>query len=106
MNVLVKLLQFSIVLGMIYPVYYLWETDRIKSVCQQIEPGLSYDDIVLNLQQSGLKLKQMRGDYTQGEKWQALIESHASFRGYGCEVRGVGKQIAGSRIVKGQQIAP
>lgn len=103
---LVKLLQLLIVLVMIYPVYYVWETDKIKSACQQIKPGMSYDDVVKNLQSNGIELSRVIGDYAQGERWRGLVESQASFAGYACEIRGFGSQIAGVRIVKGKQIAP
>lgn len=103
---LVKLLQISIVVVMLYPLYYVWETDRIKSACQQIKPGMSYNDIVSNLKEAGLSFSRMSGDYIQGDKWLGLVESQASFAGYACEVRGFGQQVAGVRIVKGQQIAP
>lgn len=103
---LVKLLQFSIVLVMIYPLYYVWETDKIKSACQQIKPGMSYSNTLVLLKSFGLDFSQMNGDYAQGEKWQGLVESHASFAGYACEIRGFGDQIAKVRMVKGKQIAP
>ena len=103
---LVKLLQFLIVLVMIYPLYYVWETDKIKSACEQINPGMSYSNTLVLLKSFGLDFSQMNGDYAQGEKWQGLVESHASFAGYACEIRGFGDQIAKVRIVKGKQIAP
>ena len=103
---LVKLLQFSIVLVMIYPLYYVWETDKIKSACQQIKPGMSYSNTLVLLKSFGLEFSRMNGDYAQGEKWQGLVESHASFAGYACEIKGFGAQIARVRMVKGKQIAP
>ncbi|MDO8825886.1 hypothetical protein [Methylophaga sp.] len=103
---LVKLLQFSIVLVMLYPLYYVWETDKIKSACQQIKPGMSYNDTVSNLKDAGLGFSRMSGAQAPGEKWLGLVESHASFSGYACEIRGFGNQIAGVRMVKGKQIAP
>ncbi|WP_292353424.1 MULTISPECIES: hypothetical protein [unclassified Methylophaga] len=103
---LVKLIQFSIVLLMLYPLYYVWETDKIKSACEQINPGMSYSNTLVLLKSFGLDFSQMNGDYAQGEKWQGLVESHASFAGYACEIRGFGDQIAKVRIVKGKQIAP
>lgn len=107
MKMLVKLFQFSIVLVMLYPVYYVWETDKIYSACQQIKPGMAYQEIVIDLHHNyGLGLSRITGDYAQGEKWSALVESHASFAGYACEIRGSGDQIAGARIIKGKQIAP
>jgi hypothetical protein len=104
--ILVKLLQFSIVLVMLYPLYYVWETEKIKTACQQIKPGMTYNDIVIELQSRGLTFSRMSGAQAPGEKWLGLVESQASFSGYGCEIRGFGNQIAGVRIVKGKQIAP
>ncbi|MCL5974940.1 MAG: hypothetical protein M1270_03810 [Gammaproteobacteria bacterium] len=106
MKMLVKLLQFSIVLVMLYPLYYVWETDKIKSACQQIKPGMSFNSVVLNLHSDGLGFSNIVGDYAQGERWLGLVESKASFAGYACEIRGFGNQITGVRIVKGKQIAP
>ncbi|WP_151903920.1 hypothetical protein [Methylophaga nitratireducenticrescens] len=104
---LVKLFQFSIVLMMLYPVYYVWETDKIYSACQQVKPGMTYQEMVIKLDHHfGLGLSRITGDYSQGEKWQGWVESHASLAGYACEIRGSGNQIAGVRIVKGKQIAP
>lgn len=103
---LVKLLQFLIVLVMIYPLYYVWETDKINSACQHIKPGMSYSNTLVLLKRFGLDFSRMNGDYAQGEKWQGLVESHASFAGYACEIRGSGDQIAKVRMVKGKQIAP
>ena len=106
MKMLVKLLQFLIVLVMIYPLYYVWETDKINSACQQIKPGMSYSNTLVLLKRFGLDFSQMNGDDAQGEKWQGLVESHASFAGYACEIRGSGDQIAKVKMVKGKQIAP
>lgn len=103
---LVKLLQFLVVLVMIYPLYYVWETDKIKSACQQIKPGMTYNNVVIDLQGKGLGFSRMKGAQAPGEKWLGLVESHASFSGYACEIRGFGNQIAGVRTVKGKQIAP
>ena len=103
---LVKLIQFSIVLLMLYPLYYVWETDKIKSACEQMNPGMSYSNTLSLLNNVGLDFSRMNGDYAQGEKWQGLVESHASFAGYACEISGFGNQIARVRMVKGKQIAP
>lgn len=106
MKILVKLFQFSIVLVMLYPLYYVWETDKIKTVCQLIKPGMTYNDIVMDLQSKKLGFSRMNGAQTVGEKWLGLVESKASFSGYACEIRGSGNQVAGVRIVKDKQIAP
>lgn len=103
---LVRLLQYSIIVMMIYPLYYIWETDNIKSACQQIKPGMSYNNTMLILDSYGLSFSRVNGDYAQGEKWKGLIESKASFNGYACEIRGFGNQIAGVRMIKGEQITP
>ena len=103
---LVKLLQFLIVLVMIYPLYYVWETDKIKSACLQIKPGMSYNNTLVMLNSFGLGFSRVNGDHAQGEKWWGLVESKASFKGYACEIRGFGSQIAGVKMLKGKQIAP
>lgn len=106
MKILVKLLQLTMVLLMLYPLYYVWETDKINSACQQMQPGMSYNDIVIKLDRFGLGFSRINGDYAQGEKWLGLVESKVSFYGYVCEIRGIGNQVAGARILKGKQVTP
>src|SRR5690554_3040480 len=101
MKLLVKLLQFTIVLMMVYPIYYLWEIDKINSGCQQIKPAMSYATATRILATMKLQFNTLQGDPAQGEKWLARVESRASVAGYACEIRGIGQQIAGVRIVKG-----
>lgn len=100
MKVLVRLFELAVILLIAYPVFYLWDTDRVDRFCAETTPLMSQAELLQRAKQQGMKL---RGpEPLAGAQWRIRIESRASFAGYACVIRGAGDTVAHAEIVKGR----
>ena len=98
MKQLVNSFQYLVVLIIVYPVYYIWETDKVTNFCEQVESGMSKDRFVQLSKQSSVHMIGPQDDSLVGGKWQALIAPGMFISADNCVVRGAGKTVATARL--------
>ena len=100
MKFFVNIMQLLIITALIYPFFYLWETDKIETLCDGLEIGMPAEEIISQADQFFLKWQQ--NQQPEVDKWQLQIISRASFAGFICDIQGKGKKMASARIIKGR----
>lgn len=99
MKLIVFLMQLLIIAVLIYPFFYLWETDKIEKLCEGLNVGMPAAEITQRADKAFLKWQEK--PRTDSEKWHLQIISRASFAGYQCDIKGVGNKMSSARILKG-----
>ena len=99
MKFFVNIMQLLIIAALIYPLFDLWETDKIETLCDELEIGMPAEEIITKADESFLKWQQ--NQQSEADKWQLQIISRASFAGFICDIKGKGKKMSSARIIKG-----
>lgn len=97
MKILVNLIQLGVVLAILYPVYYVWDTGRVEDFCESIEPGISVSELLQLAEEQGITLN-MPADNETGQ-WRTSVESSASIDRYACVIIGAVDRVASARLV-------
>lgn len=100
MKYLVKLFQLAIVLAILYPIYYIWDTDRIDHFCESIEPGMSVEALNTLAERHGMSLNTPTDLTSEGGLWITSVDSYASFSGYACVIKGAANRVAVAQVIK------
>ena len=99
MKFIVNLMQLLIIAVLIYPFFYLWETDKIEKLCDGLAVGMPAEEIIRKADQSFLKWREKSVENT--ESWHLQIISRASFAGLTCDIKGLGKKMSSARMIEG-----
>ncbi len=99
MKLIVNLMQLLIIAVLIYPFFYLWETDKIEKLCDELAIGTPAEEIIAKADQYFLKWYEKPVSDT--EKWHLQIISRASFAGLTCDIKGMGKKMSSAHIIEG-----
>jgi len=100
MKFIVNLMQLLIIAGLIYPFFYLWETDKIEKLCDGFAIGMPAEDIIAKVDKYFLKWHEKPS--ADSSKWHLQIISRASFAGLSCDIKGMGKKMSSARMVEGK----
>lgn len=99
MKRLVNLVQLAIVAAMLYPVYYLWDTDRIDSFCDMVKPGMSLTELQALADENHIKLNSPDEAAKSKGQWMTSVESKATIDRYACVIMGAADSIATANII-------
>ncbi len=99
MKFIVTVMQLLIIAVLIYPFFYLWETDKVEKLCDGLTIGMPAEDIIAKADQYFLKWHEKPS--ADADKWHLRIISRASFAGFSCDIKGLGKKMSSARIIKG-----
>lgn len=99
MKLIVNLMQLLIIAVLIYPFFYMWETDKIEKMCDGFAIGMPAEDIIAQADQYFLKWREKPSADT--DHWHLQIISRASFAGLTCDIKGLGKKMSSARMIEG-----
>jgi hypothetical protein len=100
MKILVNVFQLVIIIAIISPVFYLWETDRVDKFCQKITPGMKQELFFSLVSEYKVKIVEIVGDDVLGGKWHATVRTHIPLLHYQCHVQGVSKLVVKASVAK------
>lgn len=100
MKYLVNAVQIALVLVMLYPVAYFWDTGRIDALCDALSNGMSTVTLSAVAEEQGVKVSAPVFDSETSRRWTATAESVVAFNGYRCEIRGSNTMVATAKILK------
>jgi hypothetical protein len=98
MKRLVNLVQVAIVLAILYPVYYVWDTSRIDKFCGLIEAGMSVARLQQIADDHNITLNTPAGRGETGQ-WMTSVDSRAAIDRYACVIIGAVDTVASARII-------
>lgn len=98
MKLIVNAMQLLIIAALIYPFFYMWETDKIETLCDAFEVGTPAEEITRKADQYFLKWREKSVE--NPEVWHLQIISRASFSGFICDIKGLGVKMSSARILE------
>jgi hypothetical protein len=99
MKMIVNLIQLAVVAAIIYPIFYIWDTDKIEQFCKVVEPGMTKQDLIQLTDESSVKMLGPTDGDVAGGKWQAIIVARSPYTKYSCVVKGIANSVATATIV-------
>lgn len=104
MKYLVKLFQLAIVIVILYPVYYVWDTDRVDNFCNLIEPGMTVAELKALAKNKKVALNTAHDSHPDRGtgQWMTSVDAEASFDGYTCVIIGAANSVANAQIIKAE----
>lgn len=104
MKYVVKLFQLAIVIAILYPVYYVWDTDRVDNFCDLVETGMTVAELQTLAKNKKVALNtthDLHPDRGSGQ-WMTSVDADASFDGYTCVIIGAADSVAKAQIIKAE----
>jgi hypothetical protein len=98
MKRLVNGIQYLVILIIIYPIYYVWQTDKVTDFCELIEGGMTKQQMVQLAEQTNVKLIGPEDISLEGGKWVAKVEPGAFISAEECIIKGAGSKVATARL--------
>lgn len=94
MKYLVNCLQYCLVLLIIYPVYYTWQTDKVSDFCHQIEGGMTKEKLLELGYLADVNMKGPNYIKFEGGRWHAFVVPGRFVSGSECVIKGAGRKVA------------
>lgn len=104
MKRLVNSIQYLVILVIIYPIYYVWQTDKVTDFCELIDGGMTKQRMVDLGQQSNVNMIGPKDISLEGGKWQAMIQPGKFISADVCIVKGTGNKVATARLYEPDEI--
>ncbi|MCX4191478.1 hypothetical protein [Methylophaga sp. OBS1] len=98
MKGLVGLVQILIVIALLYPVYYIWDTSRVEAFCNLIKPGMSTKELQRLAETKHISLHIPNSNETG--QWMTSVDSSASIDRFACVISGAVDKIASARLLE------
>lgn len=98
MKQLVNSLQYLVVLILIYPIYYVWQTGKVTDFCEQVETGMSKQQLVVLSEQANVYMDGPEDISLVGGKWRAIVKPGKFISADECVIKGTGKTVATARL--------
>ncbi|MDF1589656.1 MAG: hypothetical protein P1P93_11030 [Gammaproteobacteria bacterium] len=100
MKFLVNLIQVAIVVAIIFPIFHIWDVDKVEQLCRNTKAGMSKTAFIGLAHNSGAKITGPTDDSLQGGKWTAIASSHSPFAKEFCEIKGTSTTVAYADLVE------
>jgi hypothetical protein len=100
MKSLVNLIQVLIVVALIFPIFHVWDTDKVTQLCRNTKSGMSKSEFIDLARNSGAKIFGPEDDSMSGGKWHASGRSHSPFAKEYCLVIGTSNTVAKAELVE------
>ena len=98
MKQLVNSLQYLVVLIILYPIYYVWQVDKVADFCEQIDSGMSKQQLVVLGEQENVYMDGPKDISMVGGKWTAIVKPGKFVSADECVIKGAGKTVATARL--------
>jgi hypothetical protein len=98
MKVLVNLIQLIVVVAIVFPVFYIWDTDKVENLCKRLEPGMEKAEFMQLTDDLGVRLEGPTFEGLEGGKWHARVITYTPFIEHSCLIKGAGKKVAVAKL--------
>lgn len=100
MKYLVNAVQIALLMVMLYPVAYFWDTGRVDALCADLTTGMSTAALSHLAEHHGVSVSTPVFDSETSRRWTAMAPSIVAFNGYRCEIRGSNEMLATAKVLK------
>ena len=98
MKYLVNLIQLTVVAAIVFPMFYIWDTDKVDNLCKRIEPGMEKVEFLKLADDLGVRLHGPTFEGLEGGKWHAEVVTITPFIDHSCRVKGAGSRVATAKL--------
>jgi len=98
MKSLVNSIQYLVVLVLIYPIYYVWQTDKVTDFCELIDGGMTKQRMVELGKQASINMIGPKDISLEGGKWRATVQPGKFISAEVCIIKGSGNKVATARL--------
>jgi hypothetical protein len=99
-KLLANCVQYLIIAIIIYPVYYIWETDKVTHFCELVENGMSKKQMVRLGEASNVNMKGPDDVDLSAGKWQAYVVPGMLVTAEKCVINGSGDKVASAKLLE------
>jgi len=92
MKLLVDAIQMFVIAALVYPMFYLWDINKVDRFCNQIEKGTTKQEFLQHAALQSVKIIEPTDDGILG-KWNSSAVTWSPFTNHSCEVRGFGSAV-------------
>ncbi|MBE0439207.1 MAG: hypothetical protein IBX57_05435 [Gammaproteobacteria bacterium] len=100
MKCLVNLIQVAIVVAIIFPIFHIWDTDKVEQLYRNTRAAMAKSEFIELAHNSGAKITGPNDDDLAGGKWTAIASSHSPFAQEFCEIKGTSKTVAAAKMIE------
>jgi len=100
MKFLVNVFQVLIVVAIIYPIFHIWDTDKVSQLCRNTKSGMSKIAFIELAHNSGAKITGPTDDSLSSGKWTAIASSHSPLAKEYCEIKGTSNTVAYAQMME------
>lgn len=100
MKRVVNIFELLIVLAIIYPIYYIWQTDKVEEFCGQVASGMTVDELSALAKEQHVTLSGPTSIDPLGAQWRYMVSANIFISDFFCEIKGAGKTVAIAELVK------
>lgn len=100
MKFLVNLIQVVIVVAIIFPIFHIWDTDKVVQLCRNTHAGMSKRAFIELAHNSGAKITGPNDDDLTGGQWTAIASSHSPLAKEFCEIKGTSNTVATANMIE------
>jgi len=90
MKLLVNLVQFIIVIAIVYPILSFWDRDRVEKFCRTVESGMSRQEFLNQADKSWMKI--VKPNDMEGQ-WKIKVVTYSPYNNIQCVVNGLGNRV-------------
>ena len=98
MKQLVNSLQYLVIMVIIYPIYYVWQTDKVTNFCEQVQGGMSKEQFVRLSEQANVHMSGPEDESLLGGQWRASVTPGMFISSDECVIKGAGNTVATARL--------
>jgi len=98
MKYLVNLIQLTVVAAIIFPMVYIWDTDKVENLCKRIEPGMEKAEFLKLTDDLNARLLGPTYEGLEGGKWHAEVVTITPFIDHSCRIKGAGSRVATAKL--------
>lgn len=102
MKLLANCVQYLVIAIIIYPVYYIWETDKVTNFCEQVENGMSKEQFVHLSERANVNMRGPEDEAYVGGKWQASVVPGMFITAEKCVIKGSGNKVATAKLLEAE----
>jgi len=97
MKLLVNTIQLLVILGIIYPLFLLWDKNNVEHFCREIKPGMTKLALIYKADHAPVKFIKPIDEDRKGY-WNAYVVTYSPFSSYNCEIKGLGSSVGNAWI--------
>jgi len=104
MKSLVNSIQYLVVLVLLYPIYYVWQTDKVTDFCELIDGGMTKQRMIELGEQAGINMIGPEDISLEGGKWRATVQPGKFISADVCIIKGTGNKVATAQIFEPDEL--